>query len=148
MKTSAWNRYRTCMMDWQSGNAIPGVRLRTTLQTTSGIPRQSGAAGLSLSNRKQTSFVRFFPWAIKGKALLFQHTHKLQHRSQEIVRSTLHWTKAQDWTSITHHLTPPLLESMWFTIQSEFALATRTEHKFYCLPISETAIVTCQAGDR
>jgi hypothetical protein len=103
------------------------VRLRTTLKTTSQEPCYPRATDWALSNRIQVPIVKTSPWTIKGKDSLFflnTRAQQLVTRPRAILRSTLHCTRVQVWTSINplsqiHHSSPQRL-----TIWSESTLTS------------------------
>jgi hypothetical protein len=116
---------------------IPRVRLCMTLQMTSKGLCHPRAMSHALASRIQVPTERSYPWSIKGHdpfVLLTQAPTVTP--PQAILRWALHWTRMQVWT-----LTPclkPLVWIPWFIIWSESALASLTEHKFYCPLVSET----------
>ena len=78
------------------------VRVRTTLWTTSGALHQTKGTNGSHTCRERVSSVRSYPWAIKGQAFLFlTHKHTCCNTLKAILLSSLNWSRARTWTSIT-----------------------------------------------
>jgi hypothetical protein len=73
-------------------DVVPRVWLHTTLSRTHHTNLVSRSLSFSLS-REQVTFVRSYPWAIKGQVLFFPrtHMHTCCDTHEATLRSALHW---------------------------------------------------------